>query len=111
LPQNELFRDRAGLAAIDGSPRTEPVRPSHKLKRFHTFLGAPLSAMPCASYHRLAPLRANAVTPLMEPGALLAFGPYLLDTATRTPSRDGDEVVLGRQHLASSRRSPPGPEK
>src|SRR5215467_2137842 len=44
--------------------------------------------------------RANRVTPLMKPGALFAFGPYRLDTATRTLTRDGEEVVLGKPHLA-----------
>ena len=36
-PQNDLFRDRAGLAATGGSPRTEPVPLPRKLTRCHTF--------------------------------------------------------------------------
>jgi DNA-binding winged helix-turn-helix (wHTH) protein len=36
----------------------------------------------------------------MKSGALLAFGPYVLDTATRTLTRDGEEVLLGKPHLA-----------
>ena len=36
----------------------------------------------------------------MKPGVLLAVGPYLLDTATRTLTLDGGEVLLGKPHPA-----------
>ena len=44
--------------------------------------------------------RADRVTLLMTHGALLAFGPYVLDTARRSLTRNGEEVVLGERHLA-----------
>jgi hypothetical protein len=72
------------LALIGGSPRTESVLPFTESETGSPFFGAPLSAMRCGSAHRPTRARANSVTPLMKPGALLAFGPHLLDTATRT---------------------------
>jgi hypothetical protein len=38
--------------------------------------------------------------PVMKPGVLLAVGPYLLDTATRTLTLDAGEVLLGKPHPA-----------
>jgi hypothetical protein len=61
LQQNDLFRDRAGLAAAGGSPCTESVRPFTQSGAVSPFFGAPLSAMPCASYHRLIQACANGV--------------------------------------------------
>ena len=36
----------------------------------------------------------------MPSGALLAFGPCVLDTTKRSLMRDGEEVLLGARHLA-----------
>jgi hypothetical protein len=73
---------------------------SHNLGRFHTFFGAPLSAMPCAPYHRLTHRSHEWRHPADETGGVLAFGPYLLDTAGRTLPRYGEEMLLGLLHLA-----------
>ena len=67
---------------------------------FHTFLRAPVSAMPCGSTIEPRTARSNRVTLQMKPGDLLSFGPYVLDTTTRSLTRDGEEVVLGERHLA-----------
>lgn len=47
----------------------------------------------------------------MTHGALLAFGPYVLDTTKRSLTRDGEEVLLGERHLALLSVFTPGREK
>jgi hypothetical protein len=101
LQQHDLFRDRAGLAATGGSPRTESVLPFPQSGAVSHFFRARLSRRRCGSYHRLRTPRANGATPLMKPvPRSLSVVPR--DTAKRTPTRDGEEVLLGKAHLQFS---------
>jgi hypothetical protein len=73
---------------------------SHNLERLQTFFRAHLSAIPCASYYRLTHRSRELASPADETGGVLAFGPYLLNTAGRTLPRDGEEMLLGMLYLA-----------
>ena len=100
LRQNDLFRDPAGLAAIGGSPRTESVLPFAQSGAVSHFFGAPLSAMPCGSYHRLVHRSREWRHPADEARCPARLRSIPTGHETRTLTRDGEEVLFGKPHLA-----------
>ena len=99
LRQNDLFRDRAGLATIGGSPRTESVLPFAQSGAVSHFFGAPLSAMPCGSYHRLVHRSREWRHPADEARCPARLRSIPTEHETCILMRDVEEVLVGKPHL------------